>query len=63
MPTRRGASAHSRRRFLAAVGLAFAAALSAAADAAEPAPPIAAASDLNYALKEVAEHFAKDTGK
>src|SRR5277367_1006958 len=33
------------------------------AGAAEAVPAIAAAADLNYALKEAAEHFTKDTGK
>jgi hypothetical protein len=53
----------ARRSFLAGLCSAVGAGFFAPAGAAEAVPAIAAAADLNYALKEVAEHFTKDTGK
>ena len=54
-----------RRGFLLALSLTLAAALVArpGAQAADPVPTIAAAADLSYALKEVAERFTKETGR
>ena len=57
-------AAPNRRAFLtAASSLAVAALLARRAGAAETVPAVAAAADLNYALKDVAERFTKDTGK
>jgi molybdate transport system substrate-binding protein len=53
----------ARRSFLAGLCSAIGAGFFAPAGGAEAVPTIAAAADLNYALKEVAEHFTKDTGK
>src|SRR5215470_4527186 len=53
----------TRRGFLAGAALVLAAAVARDADAVEAIPAIAAAADLNYALREVADHFTKDTGK
>jgi molybdate transport system substrate-binding protein len=56
---------HSRRSFLFGLSATLTAALGArrAARAADTVPTIAAAADLNYALKEVADRFSKETGK
>jgi molybdate transport system substrate-binding protein len=54
-----------RRGFLLALSLTLAAALVAGpgARAADAVPTIAAAADLNYALKEVADRFTQETGR
>jgi len=53
----------SRRGFVAGAALVLAAAAVRAVGAVEGIPAIAAAADLNYALREIADHFSKDTGK
>ena len=53
----------SRRGFVAGAALVLAAAAVRTVGAVEAIPAIAAAADLNYALREIADHFSKDTGK